>query len=257
MVGFLSKTSSKKVICFISLQLIFILLLFPSIDSAFAWRTEYHPTITEHALGVLPEPLKKYFEEVLPSLLMGVEDPDKNRVVSHKYPLYSITGNKISRGEAHIALEEFAKKAEEMVKAGDDKEKIAFVIGQAIHFIQDVNLPLHAVSGEPKEDHFAYEKIAHFEAWPGDKYGYEGFFLVKNYKCYAIDAAKRSSKYAEQALKNPPPPEMIEKTWNDSVNDTANIIQSIFYRALGPEKCKEMYGIPAPKGEKGKGWFCG
>jgi hypothetical protein len=48
---------------------------------------------------------------------------------------------------------------------------------------------------------------------------------------------------------------VIEKTWNDVVNDTANVWQSIFYRALGPQKSLELYGIPLPKGEKEKGWL--
>jgi hypothetical protein len=51
--------------------------------------------------------------------------------------------------------------------------------------------------------------------------------------------------------------EVIEKTWDDAVNDTANLWLSIFYRALGLAKALELYGIPAPKGELGKGWFCG
>lgn len=75
---------------------------------------------------------------------------------------------------------------------------------------------------------------------------------MKNYKCFAYEAAKRSHPYYDKALKNPPPREVIEKTWNDAVNDTANLWLSIFYRALGPEKALELYGIPAPAGEAGK-----
>ena len=45
---------------------------------------------------------------------------------------------------------------------------------------------------------------------------------------------------------------MIEKTWNDAVNDTANLWLSIFYRALGAGKALELYGIPVPAGEAGK-----
>ena len=63
-------------------------------------------------------------------------------------------------------------------------------------------------------------------------------------------------KYYAQALLNPPPREVIEETWDDAVNDTANLWLSIFTRALGPEKSLRLYGIPAPKGEVGKGWFC-
>lgn len=143
----MSRHNKLRLVCLVQFL---AFLLFVPVDCALGCQTKYHKTITEHAVGVLPEKLRQSFDDVLPALLSGVEEPDKNRVVSHKYPIYSLTGEKVSQAEAHIALEEFAKKAEEMIKAGEDKEKIAYVLGQALHFIQDLNLPLHGVSGEPR-----------------------------------------------------------------------------------------------------------
>jgi hypothetical protein len=93
-------------------------------------------------------------------------------------------------------------------------------------------------------------------AWPDKRPEYAGFLLIKKYKCFAFDTAKRSSKHVDAALLSPPPREVVQTTWNDAVIDTANLWQSIFHRALGPEKSQELHGIRAPKGETGTGWFC-
>ncbi len=58
------------------------------------------------------------------------------------------------------------------------------------------------------------------------------------------------------ALQNPPPSHVIETTWRDAINDTVDVWQSIIYRALGPQKSLELYGIPAPKSQKGTGPSC-
>ena len=102
------------------------------------------------------------------------------------------------------------------------------------------------------EQHRAYEGVAFFPSWLCDRYGYRGFRLVKDYRCFAYVAAERSHKYYTQALQTPPPREVTEKTWDDAVNDTASLWMSIFCRALGPEKSLRLYGIPAPKEEVGK-----
>jgi hypothetical protein len=239
---------------FLLLALIFILLATLN-SSANAWEKEAHRMILRNTLDILPEQLKQVLTPHLPMLLSGVVEPDLNRVDDHKLYLYAIRGKEPGPGGAHFALDRFARKAEAMIKAGEPINEIAFMLGQAAHFIQDVNVPLHTIWGETREQHVAYEGIAYFEKWPGDKYGYDGFYLVKKYKGFAFEAAKRSHRYFDSALRNPPPSEVIEKTWNDSVNDTANLWQSIFYRALGPQKSLELYGIPLPKGEKEKGWL--
>jgi hypothetical protein len=225
-----------------------------------AWWPESHKAIGRNALEVLPEGLKKVFDsdpENLSALLRGMVEPDYNRIEDHRIYLKVIRGTPTGPGGVHTALEKYATQAEEMIRAGKPINLIAFVLGQAAHFIQDVNVPLHTIYGDTSAQHRTYEEAAYVWDWPGDRYGYKGFYLVKNYKCFAYETAKRSHPDYDEALKIPPSRKVIEKTWNDAVNDTANLWLSIFYRALGPGKALELYGIPAPKGELGKGWFCG
>ena len=184
-------------------------------------------------------------------------EPDYNRVEDHRIYLKVIRGTPKGPGGVHTSLEKYARRAEGMIRAGKPTDKIAFVLGQAAHFIIDANLPLHTIYGDTREQHRAYEEAAHVWDWPGAGTGYRGFHLVKNYRCFAFEAAMRSHKYYPQALQNPPPRQVIEKTWDDAVNDTANLWQSIFYRALGPEKSLRLYGIAGPAGELGEGQSCG
>lgn len=221
-----------------------------------AWELNAHRIITQHALDVLPGPLKRILEAEVGSLQFGVVEPDYNRVDDHKLRLSAIRGTMSGLGGASFALERFAHKAEAAIKAEEPVKEIAFVLGQAAHFIQDLNVPLHTIWGETREEHATYERQAYFLRWPGDRYGFRGFYLVKSYKCFAYETAQRSHPYVTQALSPVPASRVIEETWDGAVNDTANLWISIFYRALGPEKSLERYGIPTPKGEKGKGWFC-
>ncbi len=228
-------------------------------DSAYAWWPESHKAIGRNALEVLPEGLRKALEgdpEVMSVLLWGLVEPDYNRVEDHRIYLKVIRGKKEGPGGVHTSLEKYAQRAEEMIRAGEPLLKTAFVLGQAAHFIMDANLPLHTIYGDTREQHRAYEEAAYIWDWPGAGYGYKGFHLVKNYRCLAFEAATRSHQFYRQALRPPPPREVIEKTWDDAVNDTADLWLSIFYRALGPEKSLQIYGIPAPKGEVGKGQSC-
>lgn len=228
-------------------------------DSALAWWPESHKGIGRDALGVLPEGLRKALEgdsENRSALLWGMVEPDYNRVEDHRIYLKVIRGTKEGPGGVHTSLEQYALRAEEMIRAGEPMPRVAFVLGQAAHFIQDANVPLHTIYGDSREQHRRYEEAAHVWDWPGGRYGYKGFQLAKNYRCLAYEAARRSHALFERALKNPPSREVIESTWDDAVNDTANLWLSIFYQALGPEKSRELYGIPAPKGETGKGRFC-
>lgn len=235
-----------------------ILIGVPMADSKTdAWELGGHSAITQQAVNVLPKPLKQELEAHLNKLITGVLEPDRNRVESHKTYVYAIRGRTAQgSGGAHFALDRFGKQAEEMIKAGESMGNVAFVLGQAAHFIQDLNVPLHTITGETDAEHKSYERQAFFTEWPGPGHGYRGFFLVKKYQCFAFETAKRSNRYVDAALSTNPPRDVIETTWDDAVNDTANLWQSIFYRALGADKSQELYGIPAPKGEVGKGWFC-
>lgn len=236
--------------------LVIVLGLTP-IEGVFAWEIQAHQRIVLHAIEVLPGPLKEALQAVERPLVYGVAEPDYNRVDDHKIRLSTVRGSRVSSvGGAHFALERFATQAEETIRRDGLAPDAARAMGQAAHFIQDLNVPLHTLEGEGAELHAAYERIAYFDGWPGDKFGYRGFLLVKKYKCFAFETAQRSHGLVDQALRLPPSQDLIEKTWNDAVNDTANLWQSIVYRAVGAEKAQALYGISPPKGEVGKGWLC-
>jgi len=46
---------------------------------------------------------------------------------------------------------------------------------------------------------------------------------------------------------------VTEIAWDQAVHDTANVWQSIFWNALGPERAWQLYGISAPVGKLGMG----
>jgi len=41
---------------------------------------------------------------------------------------------------------------------------------------------------------------------------------------------------------------VTELAWDQAVNDTANLWQSILWNTFGPVRAAQMYGIPAPVG---------
>jgi Zinc dependent phospholipase C len=176
----------------------------------------------------------------------GVLDPDINRIYDHK-----IKG-------APGALNAHAKRAEVMIRENKPFAEIAFVLGQASHYIQDLSVPLHVTYDETRAEHAAYESVAYFREWPGDtkKYGYRGFKLVNDYKCFAYEAAERSGVYIQEARSSAPYRHVVEETWDSAVNDTINLLLSVFYKALGPEKSLQLYGIPAPQETVGNGKMC-
>jgi hypothetical protein len=212
-----------------------------------AWWGQAHMTIAANAIEILPDGLRRALESNQGIIQAGAVEPDYSNAHDH---MLLIQG---SGGLADGALEKFSLTAEKMIKSGEPMDKIAFVLGQAAHFIQDLNVPLHTVHSSKHRD---YETVAFLHGWGAQNHYYSGFYLIENYRCFAYETAKRSNQYASLANQYPPPPHVIEITWLDAINDVANLWQSIFYRALGPEKALEVYGIPKPKGEKGKGLFC-
>ncbi len=190
-----------------SLGCIFM-VLWASASLALAWWPEPHKAIGRNALEVLPEGLKKVFEsdpENLSALLWGMVEPDYNRIEDHRIYLKVIRGTPTGPGEVHDTLEKYAQRAEEMIRAGEPMNLIAFVLGQAAHFIQDANVPLHTIYGDTKAQHRAYEEAAYVWDWPGDRYGYKGFYLVKNYKCFAYDTPSEVTPITIKPSKIPHP----------------------------------------------------
>jgi hypothetical protein len=221
-----------------------------------AWEGSANQAIAADAVRMLPEPLRAHLQGVLaPVLATGLLEPTYKRVDSHDLHLSAIRGTAPDGGGAHLALERFALKAEAMLKTDEPFREIVFVLGQAAHFIHDMNNPLHTAWGETDEEHSAYESEAYFRDWPGARHGYRGFHLVKSYRCFAFESARRSHAWAGRALWTRSR-QIIEDTWDHAVNDTINLWLSIVYRALGPDRSRERYGIPAPLGEIGREGSC-
>jgi len=110
-----------------------------------AWTLEGHRLIALDALSVLPPQMREAFSPYISPLLAGVEEPDFFRVVSHKIPIISLRGTPPPpRSGAADALKQFATNAQEMLRLGRDPWDVLFVVGQATHFVQDLNQPHHA-----------------------------------------------------------------------------------------------------------------
>src|SRR5689334_8436170 len=79
--------------------------------------------------------------------------------------------------------------------AMDAGSRCQSVLGQATHFVQDLNQPLHAVWGETRAEHNEIEVQMLYRTWQRD-HTYRGFMLVKNYACFAHEIAQKSSQHA-------------------------------------------------------------
>ena len=133
---------------------------------ASAWTLEGHRLIALDALSVLPPQMREALTPHLSPLLAGVEEPDFFRVVSHKIPLISLRGTPPPpRSGAPDALKQFASNAQEMLRLGRDLWGVLFVVGQATHFVQDLNQPLHAGWGETRAEHNAIEAKMRYRSW--------------------------------------------------------------------------------------------
>ena len=91
-----------------------------------------------------------------------------------------------------------------------------------------------------------------YRSWQKE-HTYRGFRLVENYTCFAYEIAQNSSQYARALFFDRDIKRVTEIAWDQAVNDTASLWQSVFWRALGPERAGQLFGIPAPVGEAGTG----
>jgi hypothetical protein len=119
--------------------------------------------------------------------------------------------------------------------------------------VQDLNQPLHAAWGETRAEHNEVEAQMLYGSWQ-QEHTYRGFMLVKNYPCFAYEIAQNSSQHARALFFDRDIKRVTEIGWDQPVNDTANLWQSIFVHALGPERAWQLYGIPEPVKEVGNGW---
>ena len=238
------------------LVLIVALLPLSAIRTSWAWNLTGHRWIALDALTVLPSPMKEALTSHASALLAGLLEPDFNRVVSHKIPIISLRGTSLPpRTEAADTFKRFANDAEDMIRLGRGLDDVAFVLGQATHFVQDLNQPLHGAWGETRAEHHEVEDQMLYRSWQKD-HAYRGFMLIKDYSCFAYSIAEKSSRHARTLFFDRRIERVTDIAWDQAVNDTASLWQSVFWRALGPERARQVYGIPAPVGEVGNSSRC-
>jgi hypothetical protein len=227
-----------------------------SVRSSWAWNLTGHRLIALDALTVLPAPMREALTPHASALLAGLLEPDFNRVVSHKIPIISLRGTPPpAPSEAANVFKRFATDAEEMIRLGRGLDEVSFVLGQATHFVQDLNQPLHGAWGETRAEHHEVEDQMLYRSWQKD-HTYRGFMLIKNYSCFAYSIAEKSSPHARALFFDREIERVTDSAWDQAVNDTASLWQSVFRRALGPERAWQLYGIPPPVGEVGNGSLC-
>jgi len=215
-------------------------------SSSCAWTLEGHRLIAQDALSVLPPEMREAFTPHISSLLAGVEQPDFFRIVSHKIPIISLHGTPPPPWSgAADALKQFATNAQEMLRLGRDLWDVLFVVGQATHFVQDLNQPLHAGWGETRAEHNEIEAKMLYRSWQ-KKYTYRGFTLVRDYSCFAYQIAQNSSQHTRALFFERDVKRVTELAWDQAVKDTANLWQSILWNTFGPVRAAQIYGISAP-----------
>jgi len=206
------------------------------------------------------------------AILTGVVEPDVRRVASHKIPIVALRATPPpAKSGAATELKRLATNAQEMFRLGrgldygtydhemtlrfGGLDDVLFVLGQATHFVQDLNQPLHAAWGETRAEHNEIEAQMLYRTRQKD-HTYRGFMLVKNYSCFAHEVAQHSSQHARALFFDREIRRVTEVARGQAVNDTANLWQSVFWHALGPERSRQLYGIPSPVGEIGNGSLC-
>jgi hypothetical protein len=235
---------------------LFLLLQVGWSSTSWGWTLEGHRLIALDALTVLPPPMREAFTPHASMLLAGALEPDFNRWVSHKIRLIALRGTPPTpSGEAADELKRFSADAREMLRLGRSLDETLFVVGQATHFVQDLNQPLHAASGETRAEHDEIESQMLYDSWQKER-AYRRFVLVKSYSCFAYEIAHKSSRHARALFFDREIKRVTELAWDQAVNDTANLWQSIVRQALGPARAWQLYGIPEPVGEIGAGSGC-
>ena len=225
-------------------------------STAWAWTLEGHRLIALDALTALPPPMREAFTSHVSMLLAGTLEPDFNRFVSHKIRIIPLRGTPPTpSGDAAQELKRLSANAREMLRLGRGLDETLFAVGQATHFVQDLNQPLHAASGETRAEHDEIESQMLYDSWR-KAHTYRGFVLVKSYSCFAYEIAHNSSHDARALFFDREIKRVTESAWDRAVNDTANLWQSIIWHALGRERAWHEYGIPEPVGEIGAGSGC-
>ncbi len=215
-------------------------------DNCFPWYGSVHKYMSQEAAIVLP----RYVENILMyegthwySLMKGTIDPDNRRLEDHQ-----------NVPECAAMINKYAKKAEKMIRKGKDWEKIVFVLGQAAHYIQDLNQPQHSSNYEKREEHNTFEALATSGGWERDMY--DGFHYIKKYRKFTYNTARFSARYVKYTTRFDLLRDyafydkFITPLWDHAVNDVADLWLTIFKNGLGEKRYKEL-GLPEPIGIRG------
>ena len=211
--------------------------------SCFPWGGSVHRYISEEAAMIMPDYIRRILNVHIYSLKEGTMDPDNRRIADHQ-----------NVSECASMIKRYAKKAEKMIRKGEDWEKIAFTLGQAAHYIQDLNQPQHCSGYETPKEHNAFESMAVYGGWKRDMY--DGFHYLKKYKKFAHNTARFSVRYVRYTTKFNLLKDyefyrkFITPIWAHAINDNADLWLTIFKNGLGEEKYKEL-GLPEPMGIRG------
>lgn len=215
-------------------------------NNCFPWWGSVHRYMSQEAAAVLPI----YVEIILlderthrHSLMEGTIAPDNRRIADHE-----------NVSECASMIKRYAKKAEKMIRKGEDWEKVVFVLGQAAHYIQDLNQPQHCSGYETPEQHKAFESTAVYGGWKRDMC--DGFHYIKKYRKFAHNTARFSVRYVRYTTKFNLLKDyefydkFITPLWAHAINDVADLWLTIFKNGLGEERYKEL-GLPQPLGIRG------
>ncbi len=212
-------------------------------NNCFPWAKSVHRYMSWEAAMVMPDNIHVILQNNMKSLLQGTIDPDNIIVVDHQ-----------NVSECASMIKKYAEIAEEMMRKGEDWEKIVFVLGQAAHYIQDLNQPQHSSNYEKGQEHRTFEELAVSGGWDRDMY--DGFHYVKKYKKFTYNTARFSARYVEYTTRWDLIKDykfygkFITPLWAHAINDVADLWLTIFKNGLGEEKYKEL-GLPQPVGIRG------
>jgi hypothetical protein len=234
---------NNKIFFNYSPKLIFFFLCILSVlsvpEDVLSWRGKTHTKMTEDAIKLVPKMPNDIFEIYASELKSGVLEPDKNRVIDHT-----------DVAACAMMIDRLAKKCERMIKNNEDWAKIMFTLGQATHYVQDLNTPVHCIKVQ-KNMHEDFEKIAVEGNWREDKY--KGFYYIKDYKILAGNICNFSARYISFVnklyFKNDPEllKKIMEPLWSHTVQDVVDFWFTIFKNGFGEVKYKEL-GLPEPLG---------
>jgi hypothetical protein len=115
--------------------------------NCFPWRKSVHKYMSWEATMVMPDDIHVILQNNMNSLLQGTINPDNIKVADHQ-----------NVSECARMIKKYAKIAKEMIRKGEDWEKIVFVLGQAAHYIQDLNQPQHSSNYEKGHEHRTFEE---------------------------------------------------------------------------------------------------